>query len=119
MAVCGKVPEMPRTEDLDPPIRAMLDATNAGDSDAFLRAFADDATIDDWGRTFTGRDEIAGWNDRENIGVNSHIDVTGVERDGNDVKVGVAVSGDGYNGGGAFTFTLADDGKIARMVITG
>ena len=33
-------------------------------------------------------------------------------------RVGVAVSGDGYNGGGAFTFVLAGD-KIARMVITG
>ena len=42
-----------------------------------------------------------------------------VERDGDAIKVGVTVSGDGYNGGGAFTFTLAPDGRIARMVITG
>jgi RNA polymerase sigma factor (sigma-70 family) len=104
--------------DLDPPIRQMIDATNRGDSEDFLAAFADDAVLDDWGRTFTGHDEIAGWNARENIGVNSHIDVTGVERSGDEVRVGVSVSGDGYNGGGAFTFALADD-RIARMVITG
>jgi ketosteroid isomerase-like protein len=104
--------------DLDPAIRRMLDATNRGDSEAFLDAFADDATIDDWGRTFTGREAIAGWNERENIGVHSHIEVTGVQRDGDTVRVGVAVSGDGYNGGGAFTFTLAGD-RIATMVITG
>jgi hypothetical protein len=104
--------------DLEPPIRAMLDATNRGDSDAFLAAFADDAVLDDWGRTFTGHEEIAGWNARENIGVNSHIEVTGVERSGDSIRVGVAVSGDGYNGGGAFTFVLAGD-RIARMVITG
>jgi hypothetical protein len=104
--------------DLDPPIRQMIDATNRGDSEDFLAAFADDAVLDDWGRTFTGHDEIAGWNARENIGVNSHIAVTGVERSGNEVCVGVSVSGDGYNGGGAFTFVLAGD-RIARMVITG
>ena len=66
---------MPHTEDLEPPIRAMIDATNAGDSDAFLQAFADDATIDDWGRTFTGRDEIARWND--NGGGSFVVDVDG------------------------------------------
>jgi hypothetical protein len=104
--------------DLDPAIRRMLDATNRGDGEAFLDAFADDATIDDWGRTFTGREAIAGWNERENIGVHSHIEVTGVERVGDAVRVGVAVTGDGYNGGGAFTFTLAGD-RIATMVITG
>jgi ketosteroid isomerase-like protein len=107
------------SHDLEPAIRQMFDATNRGDSDAFLDAFAPDGTVDDWGRTFTGRHEIAGWNDRENIGVHSHIETTSVERDGDAIKVGVAVTGVGYNGGGAFTFTLAGDGRIARMVITG
>jgi hypothetical protein len=106
------------SDDLEAPIRQMFDATNRGDSDAFLAAFADDAVLDDWGRTFTGHEEIAGWNARENIGVNSHIEVTGVSRSGDEVRVGVAVTGDGYNGGGAFTFVLAGD-RIARMVITG
>jgi len=104
--------------DLEPPIRQMLDATNSADDAAFLDAFTEDATIDDWGRTFTGRDEIAGWNDRENIGVHSQIEATSVERHGEQIVVGVQVTGDGYNGGGAFTFTLAGD-RIARMVITG
>jgi ketosteroid isomerase-like protein len=104
--------------DLESAIRQMIDATNRGDVASFLDALADDAVLDDWGRTFTGRAEIAGWNERENIGVNSHIEVTGVERDGDGVRVGVAVSGDGYNGGRAMTFVLAGD-RIARMVITG
>ena len=104
--------------ELPPAIRAMIEATNRADVEGFLDAFAADAVLDDWGRTFTGRSEIAGWNERENIGVKSHIEVTGVQRDGDRVRVGVAVSGDGYNGGGAMTFTLAGD-KIARMVITG
>ena len=68
--------------ELEPAIRQLFDATNRGDSEAFLDAFAPDGVVDDWGRTFTGREAIAGWNANENIGVNSHIDVTGVERDG-------------------------------------
>ena len=109
---------MTQTDDLEAPIRAMIDATNAGDSGAFLAAFADDAEIDDWGRTFAGTSEIARWNDNENIGVRSRISVTGVERSGATVTIGVEVRGDGYNGGGAFVFELAG-GRIARLRITG
>ena len=79
--------------DLEPAIRQLFDATNRGDNAAFLDAFAEDGVVDDWGRTF-------------------------VTREGDRIRVGVAVSGGGYNGGGAFTFELAGD-KIARMVITG
>jgi len=104
--------------ELEPAIRAMIDATNRGDAEAFLDAFSDGATVDDWGRTFTGRAEIAGWDARENTGVHSHIDVTRVERDGDAVRVGVSVSGGGYTGGGAMTFVL-DGARIARVVITG
>jgi ketosteroid isomerase-like protein len=109
---------MPQTDDLDPPVRAMLDATNAGDSEAFLAAFADDATLVDWGRTFTGKAEIARWNDNENIGVQSRIEVTGVERSGTTVTLGVSVSGNGYNGGGSFVLDV-EDGLITRFVISG
>src|SRR4051794_4915519 len=103
---------------LDAPIRRMFDATNRGDSDGFLDAFVDGATLDDWGRTFTRRDAIAGWDARENIGVNSHLEATSVERDGAEIRVGVAVTGGGYNGGGSMTFTLDGD-RIATMVIRG
>jgi len=105
--------------ELESAIQQVFDATNHADSDAFVDAFAADGVIDDWGRTFTGHAEIAGWNARENIGVHAQIEPGAVTRDGDAVKVGVTVSGDGYNGGGAFTFTLAPDGKVARMVITG
>jgi quercetin dioxygenase-like cupin family protein len=106
------------SDELEPPIRAMLDATNSGDSDAFLAAFDDDAELVDWGRTFTGRTEIARWNDNENIGVQSHIDVTSVARSGSTVTIGVAVSGSGYNGGGSFAIDVDGD-RITRVVISG
>jgi hypothetical protein len=106
------------SDELEPAIRQFFDATNRGDSEAFLDAFAAGGAIDDWGRTFTGREEIAGWNERENIGVKSHFETRGVTRTGDEIRVAIEVTGDGYNGGGAMTFTLAG-GKIARVVITG
>lgn len=102
---------------LEPPIRAMIGATNRGDRDALLAAFADDATLTDFGRTFVGKAEIARWNDDENIGVQSRISVTGVDRSEGGVSVGVAVAGNGYNGGGSFVFDLDGD-RIKRMLIT-
>jgi hypothetical protein len=105
-------------EDLEPPIRRMLDATNREDRDAFLDAFAEDAVLEDWGRVFAGRERIAEWDGNENIGVHSRIDVTSVERSGDSVLVGVEVRGDGYNGGGTFEFTVAGD-HITRLRIAG
>ena len=95
----------------------MIDATNRGDSAAFLTAFADDAVLVDWGRTFSGRAEIAKWNSSENIGTQNHLRVTGVHRTERQVRVTVAVTGNGYNGDGTFLFDLGPHG-IARMVIS-
>lgn len=102
---------------LEPPIQAMLDATNRGDSEALLAAFEHDAVLVDWGRTFTGKKAIARWNDDENMGTQNRIDVTGVERSADGVAVSVSVTGTGYNGQGTLTFQLGARG-IRRLVIT-
>ena len=103
---------------LDPPIAAMFEATNRGDSEGFLAAFADDAVLVDWGRVFTGKEEIARWDANENIGVESHIEATGVSREGSEWVVAVQVTGKGYNGGGTFAFETRD-GLIRRVEIRG
>jgi len=104
---------------MDAAIHAFFDATNAGDNDAFVAAFAEDAVLIDWGREFHGHADIARWNANENIGVQSQIAVTGSERTPSGaVVVGVQVSGNGYNGGGSFEFETAA-GKITRMQIRG
>jgi hypothetical protein len=104
--------------DLEPPIRAMIEATNTEDSEAFLAAFAEDAELVDWSRRFAGRAEIARWNAQENIGTNSRIAVTGVQRSGGRTDVAVTVTGNGYNGTGTFAFELRG-GRIQRLVISG
>jgi hypothetical protein len=104
-------------EPLEPPIQLLIDATNRGDSVEFLTAFEDGAVLIDWGRTFTGKVEIAKWNSDENIGTQNHLRVTGVHRTAKQVRVTVAVTGKGYNGDGTFVFDLGPRG-ITRMVIS-
>lgn len=88
--------------DVDPAVQRMIEATNREDTQAFLGAFADAAVVDDFGRVFTGKAQIKGWSDRENIGTHNRIEVTSVSGDGDRVVLKVKVSGDGYNGDGTF-----------------
>lgn len=102
--------------DLPAPVQTLLTAANGHDTDAFLKAFADDGVVDDWGREFAGPDAIRGWSDKEFIGVAVTLDVTAVaDRDGETV-VTAQVGGDGFNGPSHFAFRLAGD-RVARMTI--
>ena len=100
------------------PAGRVIAATNAEDTEAFLDAFADDGVVDDWGREFVGRDQIAGWNARENMGVHSRIEVIGVREIPGGIELAIQVTGEGYNGGGAFRFEQ-DGSHVRRMTITG
>ena len=101
-----------------PAIQRFIDATNSGNTKAFLDSFTADAFLSDWGRDFTGRDEIASWNQSDNIGVQSKFRLLEVEPNGADAyRVRLAVSGNGYNGEGTMTFTLAGD-RISRLLIS-
>jgi len=100
------------------PIQQLLDATNAGDSEAFLATFAEDAVLIDFGRTVDGRTAISRWNSDENIGTSNQIRVTTSHHDSDITTVGITVSGNGYNGPGAFTFTT-NNAQITRLDTTG
>jgi hypothetical protein len=98
------------------PVQRLLDAANAHDTARFLAAFTDDGVVDDWGREFRGRDEIARWSDNEFIGVNVILDVTGVASGSDGVTISADVGGDGFNGPSHFSFVVSGD-RIARMTI--
>ncbi|HLT61967.1 MAG TPA: nuclear transport factor 2 family protein, partial [Microlunatus sp.] len=57
------------------PIAGFIDAVNRHDEQAFLDAFTPDGSVDDWGRVFTGRDEIKAWSDNEFIGARGTLAV--------------------------------------------
>ncbi|MFF2371665.1 YybH family protein [Agromyces sp. NPDC058110] len=99
-------------------LRAFIDSTNRGDTEAFLDGFTDDASLDDWGRVFHGRDGIASWNETDNIGKRTHFELVGIEAtDAADTVIAtLTVTGDGYNGTGPITFTSSGD-KLRRVVI--
>ncbi|GAB3618050.1 hypothetical protein GCM10027416_26070 [Okibacterium endophyticum] len=102
---------------LPAPLQTFIDTTNAGDTDAFLDVFTDDAFLDDWGREFHGKEGIARWNETDNIGVSSQFVVQNLERIDDDYVVTVLVSGDGFNGVGTLTVRTVGP-KISRVVIT-
>lgn len=106
-------------QSMPPAIRAFVDATNRGDSEAFVAAFSADAYLNDWGREFHGHDGVASWNETDNIGTQAHFAVHGIRpgRLERQYLVTVTVTGNGYNGPGTFTFQLDEAGLIARFVI--
>ena len=100
-------------------IRAFIDATNAGDSDAFVAAFTADATLDDWGRKFAGHAGVRDWDRTDNIGVQSHFDLLAIERgaEPDSYVATIRVRGNGYNGTGPMAFRLRD-GLVASLRIS-
>jgi len=104
------------TVSLPGPVQAVFDATNAGDTEAFLAAFADDGVVDDWGREFRGHAEIKRWSDGENIGVRATWAPTEVETHGGEHVVTATVGGNGFNGPSHFTFRT-DGARVTRMTI--
>jgi SnoaL-like domain len=104
-------------QDLPAAVAQAVDAVNAGDTEAFLSAFAEDGWIDDNGRRFTGHDEMRGWSDRELIGANSRFEVTGREQAGDGVAVDIEVTSDGFNGYSRFDFDVEGD-VLRSMTIT-
>jgi len=98
------------------PIKHLVDATNSGDHDAFVASFTPNAVLVDWGKVFEGREGVASWDESDNIGRNSHFEVSAVEANGDEWVVTLEVTGGGFNGTSDFRFALADD-LIARMEI--
>ncbi|MDQ7879679.1 nuclear transport factor 2 family protein [Microbacterium sp. QXD-8] len=100
------------------PISAFIDATNAGDSDAFVAAFAEDGSLDDWGRVAHGHAGIREWDRTDNIGKQSHFELVDIaaEAPPETYLVHLAVTGNGFNGTSPFRFTLRD-GLIRSVVI--
>jgi hypothetical protein len=98
------------------PIRHFIEATNDGDTEAFLNTFKADASLTDWGRSFHGREQIARWNQSDNIGVQSHLSIVRIAAAEGSYRVRIAVKGNGFNGEGDMSFTLVGD-RIASLVI--
>jgi SnoaL-like domain len=102
--------------ELPEPVARLLDAASGHDTDAFLAGFTEDGVVDDWGREFAGPDAIREWSDREFIGVDVTLTVTGTAGAEDETTVSAEVGGRGFNGPSHFTFAVLD-GLVSRMTI--
>ncbi|MDG4825407.1 nuclear transport factor 2 family protein [Asanoa sp. WMMD1127] len=103
------------TEQPPAAISALIDATNAGDTDAFVAAFTDDAYIRDGSREFTGHDGVRSWDSTDNIGVGMHFDLLGWRSTGADTwVVTIRATSRRFNGTGDLHLTVRGD-RIARL----
>ncbi|WNI17546.1 nuclear transport factor 2 family protein [Actinacidiphila sp. ITFR-21] len=100
------------------PVAAALEAADAGNTEDFVHAFADDGAVDDWGRVFRGHEAIRAWSDEEFIGKQVTLLVTAVRTTGPTTTVSAQVGGNGFNGPSDFAFTLSGD-HLTLMRITG
>ncbi|WP_329129823.1 nuclear transport factor 2 family protein [Streptomyces sp. NBC_01476] len=103
-----------------PAVDRYLKAADSRDAQAVADCFTPDGTVLDEGKTYRGRDEIAGWRTALAGQFTYTSTVTGVEEPGEDgeYRLNVRVEGD-FPGGVAdlrFGFTLRDD-RIAALRI--
>src|SRR5205823_306859 len=106
----------PMATELPDPVARLLEAANSHDTDTFLACFTEDGVVDDWGREFAGVDAIRGWSDREFIGVDVTLAVTGTMSADAETTIAADVGGKGFNGPSHFSFALRDD-RVSRMTI--
>ncbi|MGP9489207.1 nuclear transport factor 2 family protein [Glutamicibacter sp. AOP33-2CA-4] len=98
------------------PVAAFITAVNNHDEQAFLDAFTPQGAVDDWGRDFTGRDQIKTWSDKEFIGSHGTLTVEKVERVGGSIAVIGDWRSNHANGRSKFVFDIDGD-KLVKMTI--
>ncbi|MCI1748434.1 MAG: nuclear transport factor 2 family protein [Acidipropionibacterium sp.] len=98
------------------PVASFIAAVNRHDEAAFLDAFTTTGAVDDWGRTFTGRDAIKAWSDNEFIGANGVLTPTEVSQQGEQVTVIGDWASTHANGLSRFIFDISGD-KLTKMTI--
>jgi hypothetical protein len=104
------------TPDPPEPVARLLAAANQHDTDAFVASFTDDGVVDDWGREFSGAASIREWSDKEFIGVDVILALSGTTTTHHETTISAEVGGRGYNGPSHFTFAVRD-GLVSRMTI--
>ncbi|WP_424937015.1 MULTISPECIES: nuclear transport factor 2 family protein [Bacteria] len=102
--------------DIPEPVSSFIAAVNRHDEQAFLDAFTEDGAVDDWGRTFPGRQEIKRWSDKEFIGSAGILTPEEVHVDGTAVTVVGDWRSNYANGRSRFVFDVRGD-LLAKMTI--
>lgn len=98
------------------PVGSFIEAVNRHDETAFLNAFNIDGIVDDWGRTFTGRDAIKAWSDNEFLGAKGTLTPLTIADDNGVIVVVGDWRSTHANGLSRFEFVL-DGERLLSMTI--
>jgi ketosteroid isomerase-like protein len=105
-------------QELAPPLREYLNASNAHDAEAILACFSDAATVRDENETLHGKDAIKSWILKTIEKYDFHFEPLRVQQDDDEAIVVVKVSGT-FPGSPVtldYLFTVTN-GKIASLSI--
>ena len=102
--------------DLPAPVHALVDAINAGDTAAFVAAFAPDGVVNDWGRVLFGPEGVASWAQTDAIGAGAMMTVLTAATDGPVTELGFEWRSSKFNGESTAFVTVAGD-KITEFRI--
>lgn len=101
---------------LPAPVQAMVDAINAGDTDAFVAAFTADGFVSDGGTVKAGADGVRGWADSDAIGAGARMTVLSATTDGDTTRLRFGWSSRVFNGESDGIFVVAGD-KLVSFTI--
>lgn len=102
--------------DVPEPVASFIETVNRHDEGRFLDAFVDDGYVDDWGRVFTGREQIRAWSQKEFIGAQGTLTPVEVSHEGERVVVTGDWRSTHANGLSRFEFVVTGD-RLASMTI--
>lgn len=105
-----------RDVELPAPVRAVVEAINAGDMEAFVNAFSADGSVDDWGRVLAGPAGIRSWGETDAIGKHAQMTVLSAATDGATTTVHFDWRSDRFNGESDAIITVVGD-KVAHFRI--
>lgn len=101
---------------LNPAVQAVVDAINAGDTEAFVAAFTTDGVVNDWGRVLNGHDGVRSWAATDAIGQNAKITVLEATEDGNVTSLKFDWESNRFNGESS-AFVTVSSGLVSEFRI--
>lgn len=101
---------------LPPALQAAVDAINAGDTEAFVAAFASDGLVNDWGRILKGHEGVRSWAHSDAIGASANMIVLESKTTGELTHIVFDWQSRVFNGRSQAYVTIAD-GLIAEFRI--
>ncbi len=97
-------------------VQAVVDAINAGDTDAFVAAFTPDGRVDDWGRVLAGPEGLRSWADTDAIGAGARMTVLDASTEGDVTEVRFDWRSRVFNGESTAFVTVLDS-KVSEFRI--